>query len=269
MARVLAVVLIFLALCYSLGWYRVRKDLPNSVWRLAAFIIGLTSIAAVWATPLAHLDHHSLTAHMLQHLVLMTIAAPLLLLAQPRSVLLGSLPRPFSDPSAQVLELAPIRSLRSIFAHPIFCWLAGTGCVILWHVPALFELGMRSEWWHGFEQITFLAAGLLFWWPVIRQRSATKRPRWSITLYLFLATLPCDALSAFLTFCGRVVYPSYLSGPGMFDTSALRDQEFAGAMMWVWVTFIYLVPAVIITIEGLSAHEPVRLEYDHRAIRLD
>jgi cytochrome c oxidase assembly factor CtaG len=71
-------------------------------------------------------------------------------------------------------------------------------------------------------------------------------------LYLFLATLPCDILSAFLAFCGRVVYPSYLAAPRLFDLSPLQDQEFAGALMWVSVTLIYLIPAVIITVQILS-----------------
>jgi cytochrome c oxidase assembly factor CtaG len=71
-------------------------------------------------------------------------------------------------------------------------------------------------------------------------------------LYLFLATLPCDALSAFLAFCGRVVYPAYLNAPRRFDNSALADQQLAGALMWVCVTFAYLVPAVIITTQLLS-----------------
>jgi putative membrane protein len=71
-------------------------------------------------------------------------------------------------------------------------------------------------------------------------------------LYLFLATLPCDALSAFLTFCGRVVYPHYLSVHRLFNISPLGDQECAGALMWVWVTFVYLAPAVVVTIRMLS-----------------
>jgi putative membrane protein len=73
-----------------------------------------------------------------------------------------------------------------------------------------------------------------------------------VPLYLFLATLPCDILSAFLAFCGRVVYPSYLAAPRLLDLSPLQDQECAGALMWVSVTFIYLIPAVIITVQILS-----------------
>ena len=83
----LVIVLTVLALVYSLGWYRLRNDLPNSQWQLAAFIIGLTSLAGVWATPLAHLDHQSLIWHMVQHLVLMTIAAPLILFGHPAMIL--------------------------------------------------------------------------------------------------------------------------------------------------------------------------------------
>ncbi len=83
-------------------------------------------------------------------------------------------------------------------------------------------------------------------------------PRWGVPLYLFLATLPCDALSAFLTFCGRVVYPHYLSAHRLFDISPLGDQECAGALMWVWVTFAYLIPAAAITIQLLSPQGRLR-----------
>jgi cytochrome c oxidase assembly factor CtaG len=118
-------------------------------------------------------------------------------------------------------------------------------------------LGMRSERWHQFEQLTFLAAGVLFWRPVIQQWSATKRPQWSVPLYLFLATLPCDALSAFLVFCGHVVYRQYVTGHGPFRPSALEDQALAGALMWTTVTFAYLIPAVVVTTQLLSG-EPRR-----------
>ena len=176
-------------------------------------------------SPLAGMDHQLLTAHMAQHLLLMTVAAPLILMS------LSGLALPWGT------------------NHPVICWLAATAAVIGWHVPALFELGMRSAGWHTFEHATFLAAGLLFWWPVIQPwGSLANHPRWSVPLYLFLATLPCDALSAFLTFCGRVVYPHYQA----LGISPLADQERAGALMWVWVTFVYLAPAAAITIRMLS-----------------
>jgi len=87
---------------------------------------------------------------------------------------------------------------------------------------------------------------------VIPSWPGVSYPKWSTVLYLFLATLPCDALSAFLAFCDRVVYPAYLTTPRRFDLSPLQDQQCAGALMWVCVTFAYLVPAVAITVRLLS-----------------
>ena len=145
------------------------------------------------------------------------------------------------------------RLLGHFLSNPVFCWLAGTAAVIAWHVPALFQLGLSSEAWHIVEDASFLIAGLLFWRPIVRTaRCDAKGPQWSMPLYLFLATLPCDILSAFLTFCGRVVYPSYVSTARIFSLSPLQDQECAGALMWVCVTFAYLIPAIVITIQILS-----------------
>jgi cytochrome c oxidase assembly factor CtaG len=196
------------------------------------------------------LDHHYLTAHMIQHLLIMTVAVPLILSGAPVIALLHGLP-----PSLSVLfhrrRVAPW--LGRAIAHPVFCWFACTAVVIGWHIPAVFEMGMRSELGHAIEHICFLTAGVLFWWPVIRPWPAVPGwPLWSLPVYLFLATLPCDALSAFLCLCNRVVYAHYLPARQSFDLSALKDQACAGALMWVWVTFAYLLPAAGLTFRLLS-----------------
>jgi len=146
-----------------------------------------------------------------------------------------------------------LRSIWRLPSHLVVCWLAPVVALIAWHVPAVFELGVRSPWWHDVQAASFFVTGILFWAPVVRWPSSlTTVPRWLIPLYLFAATLPCDALSAFLVFCGRVVYPSYVSAPRLWNISPLNDQECAGALMWVSVTLIYLVPAVSVTIELLT-----------------
>ncbi|MGD0301861.1 MAG: cytochrome c oxidase assembly protein [Bryobacteraceae bacterium] len=248
MALLVTLLLMAMALVYLRGWYRLRSALPNvlSVWRLRAFMGGLLALWAAVGSPLAGMDHHLLTAHMLQHLILMTVAAPLILLGAPAITLLHGIPQ-------RLVRFLPLDAVERIGIHPVFCWLVATATVIAWHVPYLFAIGMQSERWHAFEHATFFVAGLAFWWPVIRPwPSLATWPRWCIPLYLFLATLPCDALSAFLTFCNRVVYPHYLSSHRLFDISPLGDQECAGALMWVWVTFVYLIPATVVTIQILS-----------------
>jgi len=251
-----ALLLMGVALVYLRGWYRLRGGLPNllSVSRLITFVTGVVALWAAVASPLAGLDHQLLTAHMAQHLLLMTVAAPLVLLGAPVMALSYGLPQRFlRSILGPLLQNRPAQSLGRIISHPVFCWLASTVVVIGWHVPALFELGMRSAGWHEAEHACFLAAGLFFWWPVIQPWPSLERwPRWRIPLYLFLATLPCDALSAFLALCNRVVYSHYLVAGRLFDLSALGDQQCAGALMWVCVTFAYLPPAAAVTIQLLS-----------------
>lgn len=233
---------------YVRGWYRLRKAIPDlvSVRRLSAFSCGLLALWLVLASPLATMDHHLLTAHMAQHLILMTVSAPLTLLGAPVIVLLNKLVKPFEQCSV-------LRTFGRLVTHPFFCWFAGSVTVMAWHIPALFALGMSSARWHEVQQVCFFAAGILFWWPVIEPwPSLATWSRWGVPLYLFLATLPCDALSAFLTFCGRVVYPHYASMHRVFNVSPLEDQQCAGALMWVWVTFVYLAPAAAVTIQTLS-----------------
>jgi putative membrane protein len=223
-------------------------------WRLACFVGGLFSFWIAIGSPLSVLDHQSLIVHMLQHLLLMTVAAPLILLGAPGVALMHGLPqRVVHDGLGPVLRRPPLQWLAQAITHPAFCWLAATAVVIGWHIPALFELCLQSNWWHVIEYASFFLAGLLFWWPVVQPwQHNGKRPQWTVPLYLFLATLPCDALSAFLTFCDRIVYPSYHSTHQLFGMSALPDQQWAGALMWVWVTIAYLVPAVALTIQILS-----------------
>jgi len=223
------------------------------VGRIGALMSGTLMGVAIVATPFGQIDHHSLTGHMVQHLVLMTLAAPLILLGE------SEIRR---RPGLQfwLTHRVPVRHRRGTAAdgdrgydrQAIVGWCTGTGCVIWWHIPSVFEWSLQSGGWHEVEQITFLVAGLLFWRPVIQRWSTTVR--WSIPVYLFLATLPCDALAAFLAFCGRPVYSAYVHGPAGVS-AALLDQELAGSMMWVWVTFAYLTPAVLITIQRLSRHE--------------
>ena len=243
------------ALIYLCGWFRLRNDCPALLlpWRLMAFLGGLLFFWIVMVSPLAMLDHDLLTVHMINHLVLMAVVAPLVLAGAP-GLLLHALPARFdSVVQNSVRSSASAQRLLRLLQHPVFCWLGATATVIGWHIPAVFQLAMRSRWWHDAEYASFLVAGLLFWWPVFQPLSSAREwPRWSTPLYLFLATLPCDILSAFLGFCGRVVYPSYLSAPRLFNLSPMQDQQCAGALMWVSVTFAYLLPAIVITIRILS-----------------
>lgn len=244
------------ALVYLRGWFHLRSAYPSAIpgWRSGAFVSGLFLLWIAIGSPLTAFDDDLLTVHMVQHILLMAVAPPLILLGSPALPLLHGLPQRFvRDTLGRFLRLPLVQWGGRIVTQPVFGWLSATAALVIWHIPTMFELGLRSDSLHEVEHVCFLVTGLLFWWPVIQPWPSVARfPRWCIPMYLFLATLPCDALSAFLTFCDRVVYPSYLSASPPFNISPLPDQETAGALMWVCVTFIYLIPAVIITVQVLS-----------------
>jgi putative membrane protein len=231
------------AVVYLQSCVRVRSVFPGTAlgWRPIAFLSGLLALWIAVGSSLRSLDEEMLLAHMVKHLLVMAVAAPLLLLGAPHL----PLAYPF-------LHWTPVARVTRALTHPVFCWLAATFAVMVWHVPAVFELGVRSRWWHLVQFTCFFAGGLLFWWPVIQPWQKARWSRWSLPVYLFLATLPCDVLAAYLTFCDDVVYAPYLGGSPALNASALQDQQAAGALMWVCITFVYLVPAVVITLQILA-----------------
>src|SRR5262249_24866552 len=151
-------VLVLAALVYTRGWYRLRSALPNRIpaWRLAVFMLGLFSIWIAVGSSIATLDDELLFIHMLQHCLLMAAGPPLVLLAAPvlpfRHGLPESIIHRVLDP---LVHRSQVRSLGRVLTHPVFCWLAGTVTVIGWHVPALFDLGVRSHWWHETQRASF------------------------------------------------------------------------------------------------------------------
>jgi putative membrane protein len=248
--------LIFVTLIYLRGWLRLRRLKLDSAqaWRAGGFILGLFLIWLAIASPLRSLDHESLTAHMVQHLLLMTFAAPLILQGAPVKTLPYGLPRRLVRVMGRSVQSTGLHHVWSALTHPVICWLVAASTLVAWHIPVVFVFGLRSQTWHGIEQASFLASGLLFWWPVVQPwRSASKWPASTLLLYLFLATLPCDILSGFLVFCDRVIYPVYLFSSQPFGLSALEDQQCAGALMWTCVTLVYLIAGAIVTVRLLSS----------------
>ena len=253
----LDLILILEAVLYLRGWIRLRLSRVNIIpaWRVGSFLLGMFLIWLALGSPLAAFDEKLLTAHMVQHLLLMTIAPPLILVGAPVMPLLHGLPRQFVHGIiGRLFRWSPMQQFGRVITQPAFCWIAAAVALVGWHIPVAFTLGLQSETWHIVEHVCFLGTGFLFWWPVVQPwPSVPVWPRWSMLLYLFLATIPCDILSGFLVFCDRVVYPVYLVGPRQFGVSALEDQQRAAALMWTCVTIIYLIPAMILTTRLLGA----------------
>jgi len=244
------------ALIYVRGWLLLRHSSPRlfRLWRLAAFLGGLFFLWVAIGSPLAAFDEASLTVHMVQHILLMLVVPPLVLLGAPALPLLHGLPQWLVRTTVgPVLRWQPLQALGGFVTHPLVCWILAALALLIWHVPAAFELALRSESWHDAEHACFLLTSILFWWPVVQPFPSQARwPRWSVPLYLFFGMFPGSALGAFLAFCERVLYPSYISATPVFSLRPLQDQVFAGAMMWVFGFLVCFVPASLITVQLLS-----------------
>jgi len=251
----LTLILVFTAFVYLRGWLSLRSSIVSatSAWRAFSFLVGLSLIWVAVESPMAALDHELLTIHMLQHVLLMTLAPPLILLGAPVSPVLRGLPRRFADGLLlPVWQSRAAKRFEKTLRSPIFAWLAACAALVGWHIPTLFAVGMQSAAWHLFEHLSFLATGLLFWRPVVQLSPNVSRQNLSMILYLFFATLPCDILSGFLVFSDRVVYPMYFSSSHLLGFSPLVDQQCAAALMWTCVTVVYLIAGAILTLRLLS-----------------
>jgi len=247
---------------YARGWLQLHRRNPDRFGfsQLAAFFAGLITVVFALCSPLHEFAGWLLTFHMIQHLLLMMVAPPLILLGAPYLPLLSGLPRDLSIYIVgPLLSSHALRSVARFVSHPIFCWSAFISINIGWHLPAMYELALRSSFWHELEHVSFLSTALFFWWPIIQPYPWVARtPRWMILPYLFLADFQNTALSAFLVFCERVVYPTYAIVPRISSLTPLQDQAAAGAMMWVAGSVFFLVPVGLITIELLSPRRTVR-----------
>jgi cytochrome c oxidase assembly factor CtaG len=244
---------------YLRGWRELHRRLPRrfAVWRLIAFQAGLLTLFIAVASPLHPLGELLLQFHMIQHLLLMMVAPPLLLLGAPLLPLLRGLPRPVLQHGlGRLFASTVLQRLGRFLTHPLVCLLAFTVSNVAWHVPGLYETALQSEFWHDVQHVCFLSTGLLFWWPVVQPWPSRLRwPRWTMIPYLLIADIQNTALSAFLIFSERVLYPTYAAVPRLWNISVLDDQAAAGAIMWVPGSLIFLIPVAILVIRWLDSRQ--------------
>ncbi len=156
-------------LIYARGWRRYRRRLPGRLARsqLAAFLGGLACLCLAIASPLDEAADTLLSAHMVQHSLLLTVAPALLLLGEPILPLLRGLPGPVRRSlAAPLLRRRSLRAAVHALVHPLAALLLSSVIFWSWHFPALYQLALRVPAIHLVEHASFLAGGLLFWYPV-------------------------------------------------------------------------------------------------------
>src|SRR5262245_35628946 len=167
---------------YARGWFQLRRRAPDRFGfsQFTAFFVGLAIIVCALLSPLDAFAGWLLIVHMIQHLLLMMVAPPLILWGAPYLPLLAGLPRQLSiDGIGPFLSSPLLRRIARFVSHPLFCWSAFISSNVAWHLPVMYEVALRSPAWHMVEHFSFLSTSVLFWMPIIQPRPwVAHSPRW-------------------------------------------------------------------------------------------
>jgi putative membrane protein len=215
--------------------------------RTAAFIGGLATIVLALDSPIDGAADKLFWVHMLQHVLLLTVAPPLILLGRPWPRMWRALPLGFRTRVGRGLAkarfAAPLRGL----ARPVPAWILFNGCIVAWHLPGLYNATLTSDPIHQLEHATFFFTGLLFWARVIDPGPLRPRLEWPIRIaYVAGAMIVGFGLALTLVLAPEPLYAHYAAlvhRPG--GLTALDDQQIAGGMMWVPGSISYTVAALI------------------------
>jgi cytochrome c oxidase assembly factor CtaG len=251
-----ALALSLAAAIYWRGWLRLHRRLPAQFppARLLSFFCGLGMIVIALESPLDELADLLLTAHMIQHLLLLMVAPPLILYGNPFLPLLRGLPQSAMKEAVRpIISWKPLKRIGRTITNPMFCWAAYVASTVAWHVPAAFDAALRWPALHLIEHSCFLGTGLAFWWPVILPWPARPQwPRLAMIPYLFLADIQNTALSAYMIFCDHVLYSTYAGAIRLPGLTPLEDQITAGAIMWVPGSVVFLAPVILISVQAVG-----------------
>jgi putative membrane protein len=219
--------------------------------RTVAFALGLFSIVVAIDTPLDPLADKLFAAHMTQHVLLLSVAPPLIVLSAPWMRLWQPLPLGFRRSVAKALARSPrarpLRALAHALAHPLCAWTLFCVDLVVWHLPGLYDLTLRSEAVHELEHALFFATGLLFWAACFDSPPFRVRLGWLWrAAYVGTAMLVGWVLAVVLAFATTPLYSAYATlahRPG--GLSALADQQIAAGVMWVPGSLSFTIAIVV------------------------
>jgi putative membrane protein len=252
---VVVVAVVLAGLLYARGvrgiWHRSGVGRGVGVARAASFAAGLAAVLVAVASPLDALSAALFSAHMGQHLLLVLVAAPLLVLGSPLLAFSRAV-RPGGRRALGRLERAVGRlgGGRGGVAWMLGVWALNTVVLWAWHAPVLYEAAVRNPLVHTLEHVTLLGAALVFWWTVVDMRRRAS-PGIAV-LGIFLASVQSVALAALIAFSSEPWYAVHAGHTAPWGLSPLEDQQLAGVLMWVPGGAVHLVAGAAVFASWLS-----------------
>ncbi|MEZ4516507.1 MAG: cytochrome c oxidase assembly protein [Chloroflexota bacterium] len=243
---------------------RVPADRLGALWRPISYITGLLVIAFALVSPIDTLVQQLFFVHMIQHLLLIMIAPPLLLLPNPMPFILWGLPDNLRRLVGHWLGIALNKenatgaAIRAV-TTPGIIYLVYIIVVFGWHDPNMYNVALRNDFVHDIEHITFFLAGMLFWWQVIGAGPVIHKQFGQIGRIGFtLAAIPPNmVLGIVLAFTPTIIYTFYNDVPHLWNLNPLTDQQLSGIIMWIPGSMMYLIAALVL-IAGLLKSEDAK-----------
>jgi cytochrome c oxidase assembly factor CtaG len=259
--------LLILGTLFLIGWRRLRARggrvtgwrTLGAAWRPVSYIAGLLVVALALLSPFDVLVQQLFFMHMIQHLLLIMIAPPLLLLPNPLPFLLWGLPGPLrlgvgGALNSVINKQSAVGRVLRLMTTPVAVWFIFVGVIIGWHDPALYNAALRSDWVHDLEHVTMFAAGMLYWWLVsgAGPRLHKNLSRMAKIAFILAVIPPNMALGIVLAFSQQPIYAFYSDMPRLWGISALDDQRISGVIMWIPGNMMHFMTALAIIFMILS-----------------
>ena len=217
------------------------------------FWAGLLVLLVALVSPLHRAGGVLFTAHMIQHELLMTVAAPLLVLGRPALPTLWALPANARKSIGDLIHHPDLASVWRWVSAPLAAWILHAGAIWLWHLPSLYDASVQSEVAHTAQHLSFMLTALLFWWSVI-DRSRSGSHAGIAMICLFTTALHTSLLGALLSAAEMPLYQSYKpTATGLWGLSPLEDQQLGGIVMWVPGGVAYLIAALLLFLRWMKS----------------
>jgi putative membrane protein len=216
----------------------------------------LVALGLALLSPLDALSSALASAHMVQHLLLLLVAAPLLALSAPASAILRGSPLAVRRASGRWRRrLGLTHGNLAVLRHPAAVWLLSVGVLWFWHAATPYDAALDNEPLHLLEHASFLVTAVLFWHAVIGIRGAARVSGGLGVLLVFAMAMQSVFLSALLTFARTPWYSGYATTTASWGLDPLADQQVAGVIMWIPAGGIYLTAALVLLVTWIRASE--------------
>lgn len=237
---------------YALGSRRLPASEAAAIggWNRGAFWAGWLTLVLALLSPVHPLSEQLFWVHMVQHELLMTLAAPLLVVGRPLTVCLRALPASWQSALERAWRTRGVRNCWDVLTRPFDAWLLHGAIIWIWHMPVLFDAALRSDAVHAAQHVAFLGTALLFWEALLYRRFHAAAAGMGI-IYLFTTGVHTGALGALMTFARAPWYPMYAARAVAWGFSPMQDQQVAGLIMWVPGSVAYLVGALVLAARWL------------------